>query len=172
MKKLFSLLLLLTVAFSCIKKEEVKSVEKKGDPLVASVGKESNGKYIFTDSDSLVYKWNVFVNKKMKPQDSIILNDFSIIKSKTKGERTEDCYLLVAKDRDHKVSLGAILNVKDKKFYTKPEGASSQDIYEVILCNGGCNDVICSPDVIVAGGVKRLICSACDQCVKVSGSIK
>lgn len=171
MKKLFPLLLLLTVMISCIKKEEVTADEKKQESVSSSVGNEIQGKYVFKDADSLVYKWNVFVNKKMKPQDSIILDDFSIVKTKTQGESVQDCYLLIAKSKIQKVALGTILEQKEGKFYTAAKDMSGFNAYEVILCNGACGDTICNPDVLIAKGVKRLICSTCDQCIKISGSI-
>ena len=170
MKNIFSLLLLLAVLVSCNKKEDTKPVVVDKKPVIEMViGLEKDGKYSVSDIDTVSYKWNSYINKKLKPADSIILQDFEIIKTKTKGETIEDCYLLVAKAEKQKINVGTILTLRDGRFYTTIQRNS--DSYEIIICTGVCNSQICNPDVVVAGGAKRLICSSCDECAKISASI-
>jgi len=169
MKNIYSLLLLLVVVVSCNKKEEAKPVVVNKTPVSEIViGLENDGKYSVSGIDTITYKWNAYINERLKPADSIILRDFEIIKTKTKGESIEDCYLLVAKAEKEKINIGAVLTLKAGKFYASTHNSDS---YEIIICSGVCGADICNPNVVVAGGAKRLVCSSCDECTKISASI-
>ena len=173
MKNLISLLILLVALISCDKKEEAKPmvIKQEHKTTDAIVGTDNDGVYDLSNIDDIKYKWNAYVNKKLKPKDSIVLEQFEIIKTKTQDATAEDCYLLIGKAKKQKVTVGTILSLKEGKFYTDLKQNSGFKAYEVLICNGSCGENICNPSVVVAGGSKRLICSSCDECAKISGSI-
>jgi len=172
MKNIFYLLFLFFTLVSC-KKEEAKHVVVAKEPVTtaAFVGTNNNGIYKVTDIDVVKRKWNIYINKKLKPKDSIVLQQFSIVKTISKGDTIEECYLLTARAEKQNVTIGTTLSLKDGKFYTDLKQNSGFKTYEVLICDGVCGKTICNPEVVIAGGSKRLICSSCDECAKISGSV-
>ena len=171
MKNYIAGLLFILVLVSCNTKN--KKIQDEGEGYIyKQVGTIHNGIYEVSDKDSINKKWSQLVIRKLNYTDSIKLKDFRIIKTHTQGKAVKECYLLLASTPDNVATIGAILNLEHNKFYFEQKEVSGKKSIEIIICKGQvCNDGKCSPYVMLVGNDKKLICSSCEECEKISGDM-
>lgn len=159
MKKLFVLLIFFFIALSC------NDVKKSAGTnyLKEVVGKIDGEKLIVTNAEAIKAAW------LSSGSASDELHTFEIIKGITQGDTGEEYYLLLSKNEEGDIKTGAMLILKEGKFYFEEPAEISA--YIKITCSGKCTDG-CNPAVKISEGNKYLVCSQCADCVKVESEMR
>lgn len=173
MKNYIAGLLIILALISCNSKPKKNVQDTRENYIYEQVGAvDNNDIYVVSNQDSINKKWSRLVGRKLNYTDSIKLKEFRIVKTLTKGDNAQQCYLLLASTPDNIATIGAILNLVNGKFYFELKEISGEKISEIIICKGpACIDSNCSPNVVLVGNEKKLMCSTCEECEKISGSI-
>ena len=164
MRNIAALLLGIVFLFSCNSKNENR-YDTSGYGVDA-VGAYQEGKYVIKDIEAIKIKWGEAVQKEMQVLDMVHLEEFLIEKTAVQGSESKECYLLTAKNNDKKITVGALLVLKNNEFYLDTKNMGGELSTGIVICKGSCGDISCSPVVLSRGQELILICSSCRDCSK------
>jgi hypothetical protein len=151
---------------ACKKKPETESNTKidkiaENAYLKDIIGVIKNGEFVVNNADAIIKHWN---NKLREENIDGVLKEIEIVKAKPE-DSPDTFYILVAKSEDKKTKVTVFLVLKDDKLYFEIQ---DNKMLSLSICQG-CIDG-CNPGVNVHEGLKSIVCSPCQECMK--GSVE
>lgn len=165
MKSYLAGLLFLLVLTSCTSKNEVK-VPKFTEFDLDVAGTISGSDTLLENTNSIAKKWSAAAMSLLHSKDTIVLQEFRIVKTMTVGSVKKECYLLMANNQDGTVKVGTTLHLENDKFFFDVDGSAEKKTSRIIVCEGSCNELGCLPQVVINEGEVHLVCSSCVECEK------
>lgn len=165
MKSYLCRLFFFLVLLSCTSKNDIK-VPKFTEFDLDVAGTISGNDTLVENTDAIARKWSAAAMRQLHSKDTIVMQNFRIVKTMTLGSVKKECYLLMAGTQDGSVKVGATLHLENNKFFFDVEGPAEKKTGRIIICHGSCNERGCLPQVVINEGEVHLVCSSCVECEK------
>lgn len=170
MKNYLAGLLLILVTFSCTSKKEGETQVLGRVDTSNPVGVISNGNFHIIEIEENSPKWEAVLKESIPLGNNASLSKFEIIKTVTRGDSAEDCYLLLTHTADGFSAIAVLLRLEDGKLYFDVSTNGKRRAGQAIMCKGTSAASGCVPAVIIQNKQKRLVCSD-NGCEKLGSEI-